>query len=97
MDDYGGEERRHMQRREDQYQVPARVLEELAETAARKAIHEATPEIVKAAAELGVQIAMDSIQREAGAGLFRIVKYVAIAGLLAIAGWLAVLNAKISP
>lgn len=97
MDEWRGEDRRDMQRREDQYQVPERVLEELAEAAARKAVHEATPAIARQAAEMGVQLALAEIHKEAGAGLFRLLKYVAIAGLLLAAGWLAMLNAKPGP
>lgn len=79
-----------MQRREDEYRVPARVLEELAENAARKAIEAATPEIVEKAAKLGVQMAMDDLQRQAGAGLFQMMKYAAIGLILIVASWVAI-------
>lgn len=84
-----------MQRREDCYQVPARVLEELAENAARKAIDAATPQIVKKAAEMGVEMAFEKMQMQAGAGLFRLAKYTIIGAILLIAGWLAVINGKV--
>lgn len=82
-------------RREDCYQVPARVLEELAENAARKAVEAATPAIAEKAAKIGVQMAFEDMQKQAGAGLFRLAKYTAIGALLLFASWLAVLNAKV--
>lgn len=84
-----------MQRREDCYQVPLRVLEELAENSARKAVEAATPEIAKQAAKLGVEIAFSQMQMQAGAGLFRLAKYTAIGALLLCASWLAILNSKL--
>lgn len=83
-----------VQRREDTYQIPARVLEDIAEKAAQKAVEAATPEIAEKAAKMGVQMAMMDLQQQAGAGLFQLAKYVLIGSLVALAGWLAMHNGK---
>ena len=85
-----------MQRSGDLYQVPPRVLQELAENAARKAVEEATPRIAEEAAKRAVELAFDDLKKQAGGGLFSLMKYLFIIALLSVAAFFAY-HGKIQP
>lgn len=85
-----------MQRSSDLYQVPPRVLQELAENAARRAVEEATPRIAEEAAKRAVELAFDDLKKQAGGGLFHLAKYLFILMLLSIAAVFAY-HGKIQP
>lgn len=85
-----------MQRSSDMYQVPPRVLQELAENAARKAVEEATPHIAEQAAKRAVELAFDDLKKQAGGGLFSLAKYVFILIVLGLAALFAY-HGKIQP
>lgn len=82
-------------RQDDQpeYQVPLRVLQDLARQAAMEALEahmeKNMPTIAAEAAKQGVGLFMDEVKKSAGGGLFQLVKLVSIAALLLIAGFLA--------